>query len=52
MDHETQKVTLRIPADLYAQIKKLAKEHDRSANNLIALALREYLRKQTERPIF
>lgn len=37
--------TLRLPDDLEAEIKRLAKKHDRSENGEIIAAIRQYVNK-------
>lgn len=42
-DTPTQVFTMRVPADVAAQIRRLAVTEDRSASSVIRLAVREYL---------
>ena len=50
MDTEQRevKLTIRIPAAIAAQLRQLAKQHDRSLNGEIVRALREYVGKHQE----
>lgn len=43
---EEVKITLRLPADVAADMKQSAHENDRSLNGEIVRALREYLAKR------
>jgi predicted transcriptional regulator len=44
---DESKITIRIPAEIAEQMRRLAKAHDRSLNGEILHALREYVEKQT-----
>ena len=50
MDTEQRetKITIRIPAEIAEQMRRLAKRHDRSLNGEIVRALREYGEKHQE----
>ena len=41
----TISITIRIPAEIAEQMRRLAKTHDRSLNGEIVRALREYAEK-------
>ena len=43
---EEIKITLRLPAEVAEDMKRSARENDRSLNGEIVRALREYLAKQ------
>jgi hypothetical protein len=43
------KITIRIPAEIAEQMRRLAKEHDRSLNGEIVRALREHTQKHKDR---
>ncbi len=43
------KITIRIPAEIAAALRRLAKQHDRSLNGEIVRALREYIEKHREK---
>jgi predicted transcriptional regulator len=42
-------ITIRIPAEIAAVLRRLAKQHDRSLNGEIVRALREYAEKHQEK---
>jgi predicted transcriptional regulator len=42
-DQQEAKITIRIPAELAAVLRRLAKQHDRSLNGEIVRALRVYV---------
>jgi predicted transcriptional regulator len=44
----TTSITIRIPAEIAEQMRRLAKQHDRSLNGEIVRALREFVAKQQE----
>lgn len=46
--HEEVRITLRMPADVAAQMKRSARANDRSFNGEIVRALREYLARQQQ----
>ena len=46
---ETQTVTIRLPEDVLKQMKELAKEHTRSLNGEMLVALREYVKQHEPR---
>jgi predicted transcriptional regulator len=37
-------ITIRLPAEIAAAVRRLAKQHDRSLNGEIVRALREYIK--------
>lgn len=39
--------SVRIPKELYEQAKEIAEKDSRSFNNLVVLAIKEYLEKRT-----
>lgn len=41
-------ISIRLPAEIAEQLRRLAKEHDRSLNGEIVRALREYTEKHQE----
>ena len=43
----TTSITIRIPAEIAEQIRRLSKQHDRSLNGEIVRALREYAERHT-----
>jgi hypothetical protein len=43
-----QKLTTRYPLDVFKDMKRLAKEHNRSFNGEVIWALREYIRQYKE----
>ena len=44
----TTKITIRIPAEIAEQMRRLAKHHDRSLNGEIVRALREYAERRRD----
>ena len=45
----TTSITIRIPAEIAEQMRRVAKQHDRSLNGEIVRALREYVAKHQEK---
>lgn len=45
-DHK--RFTLRLPGDLYAEVVRVSKEHDRSINWVIRDALKSYVNKESK----
>ena len=45
-EHHEVKITIRIPAEIAEEMRRLAKRHDRSLNGEIVRALREYVAHQ------
>jgi predicted transcriptional regulator len=43
------KITIRIPAEIAEQMRRLAKQHDRSLNGEIMRALRAYVAQHQEK---
>ena len=46
---EDIKITLRVPPEVADEMKRLAREHDRSLNGELAWAIREYIARQQKR---
>lgn len=46
-ERETR-ITIRLPAEIAAMLRKLAKQHDRSLNGEIVRALREYTERHKD----
>jgi hypothetical protein len=47
--HEQEsRITVRIPAEIAALLRRLAKQHDRSLNGEIVRALREYTERHKD----
>lgn len=44
-----QKLTTRYPIDILNEMKRLAREHNRSFNGEVIWALREYIKQNKER---
>jgi predicted transcriptional regulator len=42
-------ITIRVPAEIAEQMRRLAKQHDRSLNGEIVRALREYTEKHDKK---
>ena len=47
--HPLTTVTIRVPSNIAEQLRRLAKEHDRSLNGEIVRGLREYVERQQQR---
>ena len=43
-------ITIRLPAEIAATLRRLAKHHDRSLNGEIVRALREYAERHKDEP--